>query len=60
MKKRNKYTVKHMAIHESKLQLKAYKPNYEMHRQKWVFHNYDDDFWPSVPHGHSMDNKYKH
>jgi hypothetical protein len=20
--------------------------------QKWVFHQYDDDFFPSVPHGH--------
>ncbi len=32
---------------------KAYKPQYQLKRMNWEFHAYDNDFSPSVPHGHS-------
>ncbi len=41
----------------SKIGKKSYKPQYQLKRMTWVFHAYDDDFSPSVPHGHS--GKYK-
>jgi hypothetical protein len=36
---------------------KNYKPQYQLKKMNWEFHAYDDDFSPSVPHGHS--GKYK-
>ncbi|MBR0156246.1 MAG: hypothetical protein IJM20_01840 [Clostridia bacterium] len=36
-----------------------YVTNFQIHRQIWDLNMYDDDNWPSVPHGHSLDGKYK-
>jgi len=36
---------------------KNYCTPYKLKSMKWTFHPYDDDFFPSVPHGHS--GKYK-
>ena len=54
-----KYTMK--AISKKKRYAKISKlPSYTMYRLKeklyncvWTFHKYDEDFMPSVPHGHS-------
>lgn len=34
-------------------------PKINVGGMQWEFHKLDDDYWPSVPHGHSMDGKYK-
>ena len=36
-----------------------YCPRITIYRMIWSFNKYDDDDWPSVPHGHSQDKKYK-
>lgn len=33
----------------------AYTPQYRLERIKWRFHPHDDDPFPSIPHGHSLD-----
>ncbi|RAS91804.1 hypothetical protein A3863_04820 [Priestia endophytica] len=33
----------------------GYRPKYQLRRMKWTFHAYDDDPFPSIPHGHSLD-----
>ena len=35
------------------------RPKTKVHGMLWTFHKTDDDNWPSVPHGHSIDGKYK-
>lgn len=30
----------------------CFQPAHQTGLQKWVFHPYDDDYFPSVPHGH--------
>ena len=40
-------------------QMTAYRPCKAIHKKYWCFHIGDDDPFPSVPHGHSTDNKYK-
>ncbi|WP_026658211.1 hypothetical protein [Butyrivibrio sp. AC2005] len=37
----------------------AFRPQYKIANMMWNFHKYDDDDKPSVPHGHSLDGKYK-
>ncbi len=37
----------------------AFRPQYKIANMMWDFHKYDDDDKPSVPHGHSLDGKYK-
>ena len=32
----------------------AYTPEYQLKRMKWRFHPYDDDPFPSIPHGHNL------
>ena len=34
-------------------------PRIKVNGMYWEFHKGDDDPWPSVPHGHSKDRKYK-
>lgn len=36
-----------------------YRPNFQIYNMEWVFHLTDKDANPSVPHGHSLDNKYR-
>lgn len=36
-----------------------YKPSYTIFRSKWEMHKNDADPNPSVPHGHSLDQRYK-
>lgn len=36
-----------------------YRPNFKIFKMNWDFHKFDDDPSPSVPHGHSIDNKYR-
>lgn len=40
-------------------QMTAYCPRRAINKKYWCFHIGDDDPFPSVPHGHSTDNKYK-
>lgn len=35
------------------------RPNVPVKKMYWEFHKGDNDNWPSVPHGHSLDGKYK-
>lgn len=35
------------------------RPKVLIKKMYWEFHKGDDDFNPSVPHGHSLDGKYK-
>lgn len=37
----------------------GYKTPYEMRRTRWIFHQYDKDDFPSVPHGHNDNNTLK-
>lgn len=37
----------------------GYRPPFEMKSMKWKFHAYDDDPFPSVPHGHSVNSVHK-
>ena len=38
---------------------KGYNPSFKIYNMRWIFHAYDDDFFPSVPHGHSKEKNYK-
>lgn len=35
------------------------RPKLPIKNMYWEFHKNDDDYWPSVPHGHSLDGNYK-
>jgi hypothetical protein len=37
--------------------LTKYRPKLKLYKLLWEFHVYDEDFFPSVPHGHSIDGK---
>lgn len=37
----------------------SYRPKDKIYKILWEFHKGDDDPSPSVPHGHSLDRKYK-
>jgi hypothetical protein len=39
--------------------IELYRPKYQLNRMKWEFHAYDDDPFPSVPHGHSVNSVHK-
>lgn len=45
IRKRNEYTM--------------LRPNVPVKKMYWEFHKGDNDNFPSVPHGHSLDGKYK-
>lgn len=34
-----------------------YVPRTKFGKVTWVFNSQDDDYWPSIPHGHSIDYK---
>lgn len=34
-------------------------PRIKVANERWIFHQYDQDPFPSIPHGHSEDNKRK-
>lgn len=34
------------------------RPKVNVFNRKWIFHPYDDDPFPSIPHGHSEDNRF--
>lgn len=36
-----------------------FSPHIPIKKMYWIFHKGDSDFNPSVPHGHSIDNRYK-
>lgn len=36
-----------------------YSPSEKVYKIRWDFHKGDDDPNPSIPHGHSQDNKYR-
>lgn len=48
---------RYIRIHKS--QFDMYRPKYTLFKMKWDFHKTDDDCNPSVPHGHSVDGRYK-
>ena len=39
--------------HTKKPDYNLYRPGYKINKMVWEFHKGDDDFNPSVPHGHS-------
>lgn len=43
---------KKLLISKDKFDVQVYKPNYQLCKMKWEFHQYDDDPFPSIPHGH--------
>lgn len=43
----------------AKIDRKSYSPIEKVFNMRWDFHKYDRDGFPSVPHGHSFDGKYK-
>lgn len=45
---------------KSENRLKKYRPKVKLYKLLWEFHVYDEDFFPSVPHGHSIDGKRKY
>lgn len=38
--------------------IQRYRPEIKIYKLKWEFHQYDDDPWPSVPHGHALEADY--
>jgi hypothetical protein len=38
---------------------KNIRPRVKVRDMLWEFHLADDDFWPSIPHGHSLEGPYK-
>ena len=55
MKRKFAYYKTHFALNVPESTL--YKPRYKILDMTWEFHKGDEDFFPSVPHGHS--DKYK-
>ena len=47
----------HASIIIPKTSHDMYRPRYTIYDLKWDFHECDDDFFPSVPHGHSGEYK---
>lgn len=48
-------------IHSRKIKdrITMLRPKLPIKNMYWEFHKNDDDYWPSVPHGHSLDGNYK-
>ena len=48
-------------IHARKIKdrITMLRPKLPIKNMYWEFHKNDDDYWPSVPHGHSLDGNYK-
>ncbi|UGB29962.1 hypothetical protein [Metabacillus sp. B2-18] len=46
-------------VNSTKRRRLGYRPSYQLNRMLWEFHAYDDDPFPSIPHGHSLDSEHK-
>ena len=57
MKRPRKVTIKRREVKQP--HFTNLHPKEKVFGQRWFFHKGDDDPFPSVPHGHSEDGKYK-
>lgn len=46
-------------INDNHFRTTMYSPRNKIYSIEWIFHQVDEDPKPSVPHGHSKDNKYR-
>ena len=46
-------------IGQLKPEILLFSPKLQIKKMHWIFHKGDNDYNPSVPHGHSKDNRFK-
>lgn len=51
--------MRRIVLRSSKSQRDLLRPRIQVKKMYWDFHKGDADYNPSVPHGHSLDGKYK-
>lgn len=53
------YRKKFLKVKRDIINITKFRPKSKIYKQYWEFRKTDADFLPSVPHGHSLDGKYK-